>query len=115
MKPPADSCGAVLRREVAPPRDKLPPAALALARLIGETVGERLWREALAADHDEAIAQDASQPGKPQRIAEPRSRRDAGSPLIAWGRPGGHRKAPERPCYSCQTEHECVGCQPKAR
>jgi len=92
MKPRADSCAAALRGEAAPPQEKLPPAALALARLIGEAVGERLWREALTADHGEAIAQDASQSGKPQRVAEPCSRRDARSPLIAWGRLGATRK-----------------------
>jgi hypothetical protein len=112
MKPRADTCAATPRREVAPPQHKLPPAALALARLIGEAVGERLWREALTADHGEAIAQDASQSGKPQRIAEPRSQGDARSCLIAWDPvasghsrpPGGHKKAPERPCYSGRSE-----------
>ena len=29
-------------------RGEWPPAALALARLVGETIGERLWREAMA-------------------------------------------------------------------
>jgi len=41
-----------------PRSGNLPPAALALARLIGEIVGERLWREALAAV-GQATAEDA--------------------------------------------------------
>jgi len=104
MNPRADTCAARLRREVAPPQDKLPPAALALARLIGEAVGERLWREALTADHGEAVAQDASQSGKPQRVADPRSPEGGPEPPHRLGPPGGHKKAPERPCYSGQPE-----------
>jgi hypothetical protein len=29
-------------------RGEFPPAALALARLVGECLGERVWREAMA-------------------------------------------------------------------
>lgn len=52
----ADTPAAVLKREVAPRRGGLPPAALALARLIGEALGERLWRETLAAVQGDAVA-----------------------------------------------------------
>jgi len=44
-----------------PRRGELPPAALALARLIGEALAERLWRDALAAVEGEAVAEDALQ------------------------------------------------------
>jgi len=113
MKPRADASAATLRREVAPRQDKLPPAALALARLIGEAVGERLWREALAADHSEAIAQDAPQLSKPERIAEPcspgvhpeHSHRRGGRAASSDSRPPlGERKAPQSPCYSGPAE-----------
>jgi hypothetical protein len=63
MKPRADASAARLRREVQPRQDKLPPAALALAQLVGEALGERLWREALAAVEGEAVAEDLSQAG----------------------------------------------------
>lgn len=46
----ADIPVAMPRRAVVPRQGELPPAALALARLIGEALGERLWREAVAED-----------------------------------------------------------------
>jgi len=49
MVPRADTAAARPRRQAVPREGELPPAALALARLIGEALGERLWREALAA------------------------------------------------------------------
>jgi len=54
----ADTATAMPRREVVPCRSELPPAALGLARLIGEALGERLWREALAAT-GQPVAEDA--------------------------------------------------------
>jgi hypothetical protein len=48
------------RREVAPRRGALPPAALALCRLLAEAWGEEVWRAALAEVEAEA-ATDALQ------------------------------------------------------
>jgi len=49
-----------------PRQGELRPAALALAWLIGEAVGERLWREALAAAEGGAIAEDATDVRTPE-------------------------------------------------
>jgi hypothetical protein len=80
--PRADTRAALPRREVVPRPGKLPLAALALARLIGEVIGERIWREALTAVEGEAIAEDASQ----SRTPEPRSPGAAGA---VWAARGG--------------------------
>jgi len=102
MKPHADTSAAMLRREMVSCPGKLPPAAIALARLIGEAVGERLWREALAADQSEAIAEDASQLSKPERIAEPcsqgctRSAHSARRAPVSASRPSPTRRTRQK-------------------
>jgi len=62
MAPRADTPAAMPmpRREVAPRRGALPPAALALCRLLAEAWGEEVWRAALAEVEAEA-ATDALQ------------------------------------------------------
>ena len=69
MKLRAGASATAPRREVPSRQGKLPPAARALARLIGEAIGERVWREALAAVEGEAIAEDASQSKEPEPVA----------------------------------------------
>jgi len=62
MAPRADTPAATTRREVVSRR--LPPAALALARLVGECLGERVWRAALAEVEREAVQGVASKDGE---------------------------------------------------
>jgi len=86
MKSLADTPAAALGRELAQRQGKLPPAALALARLIGEAIGEHAWLQTLAEVEGKAGAEDALQASKPEPIAEPSSPGAAGA---AWAARGG--------------------------
>ena len=77
MAPHADTAAAMPKREVVPCRSKLPPAALSLARLICEAVGEQIWREALAAT-GQPVAEDGAQTSDTESTAVSRGQRGDG-------------------------------------